>query len=526
MTAARFDALPVAPPLRRAMAEVFKYDTMTHVQSAAVPVALEGADLLVKARTGTGKTLAFLLPTLHAVAQSPPKNGTAVLVISPTRELAQQIAEEARMLLSYLPRFTLQVLVGGTNIRSDLAAVRRSGPPTLLVATPGRLLDHLGNPSSGFPAAMHTLSALILDEADRLLDMGFAPDLKRIFHAIPSVQHRQTLLFSATMPADVENMARMALKPDFKVVDCVGEGENTHHHVKQSMLVTSLPDQMPALAAVLAEHTKLKDYKIIVFFTTARQTQFSSELFAMANTPVLEIHSRKSQGHRTKVSDKFRNGKSLIMFTSDVTARGLDYPDVSAVIQVGLPADKSQYVHRIGRTARAGKDGSGVLLLADFEAQSFMRKATDLPIQRIDSLPDTVMRPMRATMASSVGKVPYGTKAGAYQAWLGFYNSNLKNLHWKKEDLVAMANQWAMNVAALSEPPALLARTVGKMGLRDVQGLRVEGRNGVPRSERSVSGTGAGGGRGGRGGRGRASGSEGGRWRGGPQRDSFKPPRY
>lgn len=531
MTESRFDSLDVVPPLRRAVATVFKYDTMTLVQSQSIPIALTASDVLVKARTGTGKTLAFLLPSLHKIAQQGKRNGTALLIISPTRELAQQISEEAKMLLSFMEGMTLQVVVGGTNIRSDLAKVKRQGPPTVLVATPGRLLDHLGTPSSGFPDAMKTVTGLILDEADRLLDMGFAPDLKRIFQAIPPVSARQTLLFSATMPGDVQQMARMALKPDYKVVDCVGEEENTHTHVAQSVLVTPVEGQMTALGALLVQCMKVPDYKIIVFFTTARQTQFCSELFEAMGRPVLEIHSRKSQGHRNKVSNKFRNGSSLIMFTSDVTARGLDYPDVTTVIQVGLPADKAQYIHRIGRTARAGKSGSGVLLLADFEAPTFMRKAGDLPLQQIDKLPEDINEAVRSAASSALPKVVNGTKVGAYQAWLGFYNSNLKQLGWSREELVEQANNWAVNVAGLLEPPALMAKTVGKMGLRDVRGLRVEGRNGVPRSAYGMARDGSRGGRGGGGGRGGRGGSGGrgrGRWQGAPggaQHESFKPAR-
>lgn len=510
MTAARFDALPVLPALKRALGETFRYETMTSVQARAIAPALDASDLLVKARTGTGKTLAFLLPALHRVLSRPGREGIGILVVSPTRELAQQIGEEARMLLSFLKGVSLQIVVGGTPLGRDLAQVRRSGVPTVLVATPGRLLDHLGNPESGFLQGVQALDVLVLDEADRLLDMGFAPDLRRVFQVLPDVSCRQTLLFSATMPNDVANMARMALKRDYQVVDCVGEEENTHLHVAQSVLVTPIEEQMTALGVLLMECMKVPDYKIIVFFTTARLTQFCSELFERMGRPVLEIHSRKSQMHRTRVSDRFRKEKSVIMFTSDVTARGLDYPDVSTVIQVGLPADKAQYIHRIGRTARAGKGGSGVLLLADFEAHPFLSSAKDLPLQPIDKLPEDATAAMRGMVQTATSKVGDITKISAYQAWLGFYNGKLKMLRWNKDEVVSRANEWARHVAGLEQPPALFARTVGKMNLKGVPGLRIEGVNGVPRSEKGSygnSGRGRGGGRrGGRGGgRGRSS---------------------
>lgn len=483
MTSAKFETLPLAPELHRALCEVFKYSAMTTVQSQSIHVALNGTDLLVRARTGTGKTLAFLLPTMNRVISTGPTKGTNILIISPTRELAMQIANEAKMTLTFVKQVTTQVVVGGTNVRADLAQIEKNGAPSILVATPGRLLDHLNNRDSGFAEAVKGLDALILDEADRLLDMGFAPDLRRIFELIPPVSARQTLLYSATMPADLQEMAGMALKSDYRVIDCVGEEGSTHEHVAQSLFVTSVENQIDALGVLLIQCMKVPGYKIIVFFTTARLTQFCAELFEAMGRSVLEIHSRKSQGHRNKVSKAFRQGKELIMFTSDVTARGLDYPDVTTVIQVGLPIDKDQYIHRIGRTARAGKCGSGVLLLADFEAPFFRNKFSDLHLQEIDKLPEDAMKAVHQATEAAAKKLPYGTKSVAFQAWLGFYNAKLKQLGWTKNELVTQANNWALNVAKLDESPALLARTAERMGLSGVQHLRIERKVGVPRSE-------------------------------------------
>lgn len=477
MTDAKFETLSIAPELHRALSEVFKYPVMTVVQSRTINVALDGTDILVKARTGTGKTLAFLLPTLHRIMSATPSKGIRILVISPTRELATQIAAEAKMTLTFVEQMTTQVVVGGTNVRTDLAFIRKNGPPSVLVATPGRLLDHLENHESGFTEAVMDLDVLVLDEADRLLDMGFAPDLMRILDALPPVSARQTLLFSATMATSMQDIVNMVLKSDHKVIDCVGEGESTHAHVAQSLFVTPIEKQVDALGVLLIQCMKVPDYKIIVFFTTARLTQFFAELFEAMGRSVLEIHSRKSQGQRNKVSSAFRTGKKLIMFTSDVTARGLDYPDVTTVIQVGLPMDKSQYIHRIGRTARAGKGGSGVLLLAEFEAPSFKDKASGLPLQTIDRLPEDTMEAMHLATESAVKTLPYSTKADAFQAWLGFYNSKLKQLGWTKRKLVTQANYWAVNVAKLNEPPAMSPRLAGRIGLSGIPELRVEGRD-------------------------------------------------
>lgn len=474
MTQARFDQLAVHDTIRAALSTVFKYETMTAVQEQSIPVSLKGGDVLTKARTGTGKTIAFLVPALEKTIVTPNASGVSVLVISPTRELAQQIADEATMLMTYIKGSTIQVVVGGTPINRDLSQMRSSGPPTLLVATPGRLIDHLTTSTSGFAETVKQLQVLVLDEADRLLDMGFAPDLKKILQFLPPTSHRQTLLFSATMPSDVKNMAKMALQPDYTLVDCVGEGDNTHMHVPQSVLVTPLEEQISALGVLLMQCVQVANYKVIVFFTTAKLTQFYSELFEAMGRPVLEIHSRKSQSHRTRVSDTFRSGSNLIMFTSDVTARGLDYPDVTTVMQVGLPSDKAQYVHRIGRTARAGKGGNGVLLLADYEADAFLRKVSDLPLQKMDKLSEQMLSAVSNGWKVAMEKVPYGTISGAYQSFLGFYNSNMKALRMNREQVVALANEWASSIGGLSEAPALQMSTVAKMGLQGVAGVRVD----------------------------------------------------
>lgn len=497
MTESRFDELPIDANLKRAISEVFMYETMTVVQERSISISLTGVDVLAKARTGTGKTLAFLIPALqHAISN--PSDGTSVLVISPTRELARQIAEETTSAARF-SSCSMQVVFGGTNIRKELSMFQNGKPPTVIVSTPGRLLDHLRNEKSGFYQALTKLSVLILDEADQLLDMGFADEIASILRLLPPKATRQTLLFSATMPADVQRMANQAMKTKYEFIDCVGKEENTHATVSQSLLVVKLEEQMAALAVLLMECMRVADYKILVFFSTARQTQFCAELFAGMGRNVLEMHSRKSQKQRTRVSDTFRENRNEIMFTSDVTARGIDYPDVTTVIQIGMPADREQYIHRIGRTARAGKGGNGVLLLSDFEEEAFMRNMTDVQMQRIDGLPADRMSMMHNALDGAARKVERNTADRAYQAWLGFYNSNLRTLRWDKREAVAMANRWALEVAKLEEIPALTAMVAGKMGLRGVEGVRIES-----------DGRGGSGGRRGSGGRGRYRGGRGG----------------
>lgn len=476
------------------------YDLMTNVQLESLPPALEGKDILAKAKTGTGKTLAFLIPLVERIAklktaQKPAHNTILSLIISPTRELAQQIAEECRQLVTF-HNLDILVVVGGTSVTKDLNQLKRK-LPHILIATPGRLIDHLQN--QGLTESVQGLQALVLDEADQLLEMGFRPDIERILRQLPDPKSRQTLLFSATMPKDVRTIAKIAMRSDYLYLDTVGEEESTHQHVPQHYTVVQKGETIPELIKVLDEAIAARpnDYKIIVFFTTARLTSFFSTVFEQLGYAALEIHSRKSQAHRTRVSEQFRNGCRSVLFTSDVSARGMDYPDVTRVIQVGLPASKEQYIHRLGRTARAGKNGDGVLLLNDYEA-SFLKDLSDLPLQSRSGSRGSAAATKR--VSGVLAALDERVCSLAYQSWLGFNNSHLKKFGWSKERLVSEANDWVNQVCGLQQPPLVSARAAAMMGLKGVPGLRIEGKDGAPKQQRNANtnnNTGTAGGRGG-----------------------------
>ncbi|CAK9140505.1 unnamed protein product [Ilex paraguariensis] len=447
------------------------YEKMTVVQEATLPIILKGKDVLAKAKTGTGKTVAFLLPSIEVVVKSPPvdrdqkRPPILVLVICPTRELASQAAAEANTLLKYHPSFGVQVVIGGTRLALEQKRMQ-ANPCQILVATPGRLKDHIEN-TPGFATRLMGVKVLVLDEADHLLDMGFRKDIEKIIAAVP--KQRQTLLFSATVPQEVRQICHIALKRDHEYINTVLEGsEETHSQVKQMHLVAPLDKQFSLLYVLLKEHIADDvDYKVLVFCTTAMVTRLVADLLGELNLNVREIHSRKPQSYRTKISDEFRKSKGLILVTSDVSARGVDYPDVTLVIQVGLPADKQQYIHRLGRTGRKGKEGQGILLLAPWE-EFFLSTIKDLPITKapvplVD--PDTTKRVERA-----LSHVEMKNKESAYQAWLGYYNSN-KTVGRDKFKLVELANEFSRSMG-LDNPPAIPKLVLGKMGLRNVPGLR------------------------------------------------------
>ena len=483
MTQHKFASLQISSESRKAMAEVFKYEYMTAVQAETLPLLLkDNTDCLAKAKTGTGKTLAFMIPTIEkilAMSNSRKQNNDInCLVISPTRELAQQIGAETTKLLTFHQAHLRKVVicVGGTNKNKDVRALQGTTP--IVVATPGRLLDHL---QSGLANRMANLSCLVFDEADQLLDMGFRPDIERILALLnPSAQTRQTLLFSATIPRSVSEIAGIAMHPKYHFVDTVGEeSEQTHERVQQQVMISNQEDQVRSIMSILERETSNKPYKIIVFFTTARLTGFLAELFNSVSKQtgyrVLEIHSRKAQKARERASDEFRKSKNAIMFTSDVTARGMDYPDVTFVLQVGL-TDRAQYIHRLGRTARAGKDGKGGLLLSNYEEAHMVRKELkDMPLEptpiSVSAKTSAIVEQAKQNVGND--KTLRVSAEQAYRAWLGYYNGHVKKVRWDKKLLVQQANLWAQQIG-LTEQPALQKKTIGKMGLKGVPGLRIE----------------------------------------------------
>ncbi|EFN51650.1 hypothetical protein CHLNCDRAFT_59143 [Chlorella variabilis] len=452
LTTTSFASLPLAAASQRSLTEVLRFEFLTSVQEATLPAVLNGGDVMARAKTGTGKTMAFLIPAVEALCRAPPRSGSgiSVLVLSPTRELASQIAKEAEALLRFHP-YKAQVVYGGTNINSERN--RLAGRCDVLVATPGRLIDHLEN--SGLAATLQGIRTLVLDEADQLLEMGFRPAIEKILSFLP--KSRQTLLFSATMPQAVQQVAGLALKKQHAFIDTIGEEDSATNtqarlpaapreaprplhspRVEQSYALVPMEDQFTAIFSVLRRHAQTTpDHKII--------------------------------SARDKASKEFRTATSAILFSSDVSARGVDYPDVTMVLQVGIPSSREQYIHRLGRTARAGRAGVGLLILMP-EEQHFMRQLRDLPLTAEPGVPTTPQDV--AAVKAGLARVGDRLPDMAYAAWLGFYNS-AKGMGWSKPELVQQANRFSA-VMGLSQPPPLQKKTIGMMGLKGVPGLRID----------------------------------------------------
>uniref|UniRef100_A0ACD5WYL6 Uncharacterized protein n=1 Tax=Avena sativa TaxID=4498 RepID=A0ACD5WYL6_AVESA len=466
----RFDECALSPLTLKGV-KAAGYERMTAVQEATLPIILKGKDVLAKARTGTGKTVAFLLPAVEVISKLPPTDHDkkrppiSVVVVCPTRELADQAAAEANKLLKFHPSIGVQLVIGGTRMALEQKRMH-TNPCQILVATPGRLKDHMEN-TPGFATRLMGVKILILDEADRLLDMGFRTDIERIVAALP--KQRQTLLFSATVPDEVRQVCHVAMKRDLEFVNTVQEGsEETHSQVKQMHLVAPLDKQFSILYGLLTDHiSENVDYKVIVFCTTAKVTSLVAELLSELKLNVREIHSRKPQSYRTRISKEFKESKGLILVSSDVSARGVDYPNVTLVVQLGVPSDREQYIHRLGRTGRKGNEGSGVLLLAPWE-EYFLRSIKDLPI--IEATPPLVDLDTKRKVEKALAHVEVKDKESAYQAWLGYYNSN-KQIGRDKYQLVSLANEFSRSLG-LNNPPALTKLILKKMGLSNIPGLR------------------------------------------------------
>ncbi|KAJ1307192.1 hypothetical protein OPQ81_001307 [Rhizoctonia solani] len=489
----RFDEFSQNGQISKQQLGNIPFEYATEVQAKTLGPILAGKDVLARAKTGTGKTLAFLIPaieTLRRVGQQSAPGVASVLVISPTRELAQQIGQEAQMLIKGMP-YRVQVIVGGGPKASAESNKLLKSQMDILVATPGRLVDHIQNFS--MRSQLSHIRFLILDEADRLLDQGFRRDLETILHALPDrrIKPRQALLFSATVSEEVKKIGTLALLPEYQYISTVAEDESsTHEHVPQEyIIVQDDADLMPVVGRLVEERGK-----VICFLPTARATGLIAEVMEnVLNCPVYSIHSRMSQPRRTKATEDFKLAPTGVLFSSDVTARGIDIPGVTCVIQAGLPASAEQYIHRLGRTARAGNEGHGILVLSKWE-QFFLTKKDVLSAgldKKLIPHADTelinrtgsgaALNDMRARVKSALAKTDEKTKEQAYIAWMGYYKGSLRDLRWKDVELVRRANDMARDVflyagyqpseqpASAWIPPPILAKTIGMMGLRDVR---------------------------------------------------------
>ena len=352
------------------------YSIPTPIQRDAIPLVLEGRDLLGIAQTGTGKTAAFMLPAIERLVVSsrgrPMPGRVRMLVLAPTRELAAQIATTARSYAANM-RLSVGVIFGGVPNHRSVREVARG--LDVLVATPGRLLDLVDQRALDLSA----LEILVLDEADQMLDLGFIHALKAIVKLIPA--KRQTLFFSATMPKSIRQLADVYLRNPAQVA--VTPVATTCERVEQKVIFVNQPEKL-ALLTVFLQSTPIE--RALVFSRTKHGADKIVRFLVAAGIQANAIHGNKSQGQRERALDLFRSGRVPVLVATDIAARGIDVPGVSHILNFDLPNVPEQYVHRIGRTARAGATGIAIAFCSG-EERSFLRDIERLTRQKIDSMP-------------------------------------------------------------------------------------------------------------------------------------------
>jgi len=368
----QFSELGLAGPILKALTGE-GYSTPTPIQAKAIPAVLAGSDLLGIAQTGTGKTAAFALPILHRLAHTrrpAARKGCRVLVLSPTRELASQIADSFRTYGRHL-RPSIAVVFGGVGHRPQIQAL--AGGVDILIATPGRLLDHISARSIDLKGT----EILVLDEADRMLDMGFVKPIRQIISHLPV--RRQTLLFSATMPQEIDALAGTFLRNPVKVA--VAPVASTAERVSQRVIHIESQRKRALLAELLSDPGMSRT---LVFTRTKRGADRVARHLEDAGIRAAAIHGNKSQKQRELALNAFRKAKISVLVATDIAARGIDVDGVSHVINYELPDVPEDYVHRIGRTARAGASGSAISL-CDVAERSLLRSIERLIRQSISA---------------------------------------------------------------------------------------------------------------------------------------------
>ncbi|WQF81262.1 Putative ATP-dependent RNA helicase DEAD-box, Helicase superfamily 1/2, ATP-binding protein [Colletotrichum destructivum] len=473
-----FSQLNLSEKTMKAIQEM-GFTKMTEIQRRGIPPLLSGKDVLGAAKTGSGKTLAFLIPAiemLHAL-RFKPRNGTGVIVVSPTRELALQIFGVARELMAHHSQ-TYGIVIGGANRRAEADKLQKG--VNLLIATPGRLLDHLQNT----PFVFKNLKSLIIDEADRILEIGFEDEMRQIVKILPK-NDRQTMLFSATQTTKVEDLARISLRPGPLYVNVDEEKlHSTVENLEQGYVICDADKRFLLLFSFLKRNLKKK---VIVFFSSCNSVKYHAELLNYIDLPVLDLHGKQKQQKRTNTFFEFCNAKQGTLICTDVAARGLDIPAVDWIVQVDPPDDPRDYIHRVGRTARgANSKGRSLMFLQPSEVGFLTHlKEARVPVVEFD-FPANKIANIQSLLEKLINQNYYLNKSAkdGYRSYLHAYASHSLRTVFdvNKLDLAKVAKSFGF-----STPPRVDI-TVGASMSRDkkTQGRRTYGSQ--PRQQQGTGG--------------------------------------
>ena len=401
---------------------------------------MQGHDILGAAKTGSGKTLSFIIPVLenlYRLQHIGADAGLGALILSPTRELAIQIFDVLRKIGKHGHMFAAGLLIGGKSLESEREALTRMN---IVVATPGRMLQHLSQTAA---FQVDDLKMLVLDEADRILDMGFQRDVDAIIEYLP--KERQTLLFSATQSRKVSDLARLSLQDPEYVSVHAEDKSATPKGLTQNYIICPIEEKMDTLWSFIQASKKSK---ILCFFSSAKTVRFVYESFRhmQPGIPLLHIHGRQKQGARLDVTAKFSAAKNSCLFATDVAARGLDFPAVDFVIQVDCPDDVDTYIHRVGRTARYNREGRGVLFLAPSEEEGMLKRLEQkkVPIELIN-----VRQKKKQSIREQLQNMNFKDPAIKYLGQKAFM-THVKSLYLQKDKEVFKLKEYNLEAYAAS----------------------------------------------------------------------------
>ncbi|KAL8730523.1 MAG: hypothetical protein Q9181_004622 [Wetmoreana brouardii] len=399
--------------------EEMGFESMTAIQQMTIPPLMAGRDVLGAAKTGSGKTLAFLIPAVEMLSalRFKPRNGTGVIVVSPTRELALQIFGVARELMAHHSQ-TYGIVIGGANRRAEAEKLTKG--VNLVIATPGRLLDHLQN-THGF--VYKNIKALVIDEADRILEVGFEDEMRQIVKILPK-DDRQTMLFSATQTTKVEDLARISLRPGPLYINVDQSREHsTVDTLEQGYVVCDSDKRFLLLFSFLKRNLKKKT---IVFFSSCNCVKYHSELLNYIDLPVLDLHGKQKQQKRTNTFFEFCNAKQGTLIATDVAARGLDIPAVDWIVQFDPPDDPRDYIHRVGRTARGSNKGRSLMFLQPSEI-GFLKHLKEARVPLVEfEFPSKRIMNIQSQLEKLIGQNYYLNKSAkdGYRSYLQAYASH------------------------------------------------------------------------------------------------------
>lgn len=342
-----FSELNLKPEIMKAIDE-FDFESTTDIQAKSIPLLLEGHDLVGRSQTGTGKTMAFAIPAIQSIDTTERKSTVQVLVLCPTRELAMQACDQFHLLTKYTHGIRAIPVYGGAPMQRQIAALRTAN---IVIGTPGRVMDHMRRKT----LKLDNLKMLILDEADEMLSMGFKEDIETILQDTP--ESRQTVLFSATMPPAIMAITKEYQKEP-KVIE-IDKKQQTAAHIKQTYCEVPMGRKMDALCLLLHSHNP---QLAIIFCNTKRMTEEIAEYLTSQGFPAAGLHGDMKQMQRTQVLNAFKKRTTTILVATDVAARGIDVDNIDYVINYDIPQNPEYYIHRIGRTARAGKSGAAITI--------------------------------------------------------------------------------------------------------------------------------------------------------------------